>query len=137
MTTSSQPMQIVAFLSAGVYHYAEHTPGTFFPAEEFNPYATTYTPTPPRGDWMNYIRNWHLEIFTGVEWVPIQIETVFETLVGQDGSVIPVLKLAHGSLPDIYHRSVIPHAQIFRVSKTDMMIQSLMKTIHHVTMLKN
>ncbi len=129
MTTSSQPMQIVVFLSGGVYHYAEHTLGNFFPAEEFNPYATTYTPTPPRGDWMNYIRNWHMEIFTGVEWVPIYIETVFETLVSQDGQIIPVFKLAYKHLPDIYSQTIIPHTQIIRISKTDMFIKSLLNTM--------
>jgi len=126
---TSLPAQIVAFLSGGVYHYAEHTLGNFFPAEEFNPYSTTYIPALPQSDWIKYIKTWYLEIFTGVEWIPIQIESVFETLIGQDGTVIPVLKLAHGSLPDMYRRSVIPHTQIFRVSKTDMMIQSLLNTM--------
>lgn len=131
----SQP-QIVAFLSGGSYHYAEHTPGNFFPAEDFNPYATTYTSAPPRSDWIAYVNNWYLEIFNGVEWVPIHISTVFETLVGQNGQIIPVFKLAYGHLPDIYCLMVIPPTQIFRVSKTDMFIQSLMKTLRP-TALKN
>lgn len=121
----SQP-QIVAFLSGGSYHYAEHTPGNFFPTEEFSPYATTYTSAPPRSDWIAYVNNWYLEIFTGVEWIPIHIGAVFETLVGQDGQIIPVFKLAPScSLPDIYRHTIIPPTQIFRVSKTDMFIQSL------------
>jgi hypothetical protein len=119
--------QIVVFLSSGKYYYALYEPGIFFPTEGPYPYTTVYTVAPPAPDWISYIRSQHLEIFNGVEWQPIHIESVFETLVAPDGYRIPVFKIAKDTLPSIYNYAILPHTQIYRVSKTAMLIESLLR----------
>lgn len=108
--------QIVAFLFAGLYYYAEYKSGIFFPPPSFDPMNHHYVSAPPRADWIIYIKNYTFEIYTGIECKPIHLDSVVETLETKDGIIIPVCRLAKGHLPAIYQQ--IPPSQIMRKSRS-------------------
>ena len=111
-----EPQQIVAFLFAGLYYYAEYKSGIFFPPRSFNPMDHHYVSTPPHLDWIRYIKTYTFEIYNGIECQHIYLESVVETLETMEGMTIPVLRLAKGYLPTIYQP--IPPSQIMQKSRS-------------------
>lgn len=86
--------QIVSFFQNGVYLYADYTSGIFFPPNKFEPTEHIFISKPPRKDWMEYVSNHTFEIYTGIDWKPITILSVVETLESEDGTrSIPVFKI--------------------------------------------